>query len=322
MPVRLRACLPRLADMICAYWNNRDGEWRDALLSALGEFHPQVLPFSSMQELVILAHQTFLDMVVIPSDGSASREISLGSKAKAVPALMVVPVVLWHKGPDSETARRILSSPVDDLVVGDADDSCAHARLRLALRRSWRDLDVNPSSRLPGPTTVERVLQHKIQSKESFALCYADLDDFKAYNDYYGYFYGDKVIKMTARVVRESVFEHQATGFVGHIGGDDFVFVVDPAKARRVCQTILSRFDAEIGLCYEPRDRRNGYIISKNRRGVSESFPLMSLSIAVVINSGDTFSHVGEISHMVADLKKYAKTLPGSNFVFERRSKY
>jgi len=322
VPLRSRAGSPGLAIMICAYWNNRDSEWHGALLAALGDFHPQVLPFSSLQELVILAHQTLLDMVVIPADGTAHREIVLGSKAKAVPALMVVPVVVWHEGPDPETAQRILSSPVDDLVAGNANDPCAHARLRLALRRSWRDLDVNPSSRLPGPTTIERVLQSKIQSKESFALCYADLDDFKAYNDYYGYFYGDKVIKMTARVVRDSVFEHQANGFIGHIGGDDFVFVVDPAKARRVCQTILSRFDAEIGLCYEPRDRRNGYIISKNRRGVPESFPLMTLSIAVVINRGDTFSHVGEISHMVADLKKYAKTLPGSNFVFERRSKY
>jgi GGDEF domain-containing protein len=308
--------------MICACWNNTEGEWHDGLLAAFGEFRPQILPFSTAQELVILAHQTLLDMVVIPASGTAHREIALGARAKAVPALMVVPVVLWHQQPEADTIQRILSSPVDDLVIGHAHDKNAHARLRLALRRSWRDLDVNPSSRLPGPTTIERVLQQKIQAGEHFAVCYADLDDFKAYNDYYGYFYGDKVIKMTARVVRDSVFEHQANGFIGHIGGDDFVFVIDPAKARRVCQTILSRFDAEIGLCYEPRDRRNGHIISKNRRGVPESFPLMSLSIAVVINRGDTFAHVGEISHMVADLKKYVKTMPGSNFVFERRSKY
>ena len=308
--------------MICAYWNNRDAGRPETLLASLGEFNPQLLPFSSIQELMILAHQTLLDMVVIPAIGTAQREIALASKAKAVPALMVVPVIIWHQGPDAQTTQRILNSPVDDLVVGDPNDPCVQARLRLALRRSWRDLDVNPSSRLPGPTTIERVLQSKIGSKESFALCYADLDEFKAYNDYYGYFFGDKVIKMTARIVRDSVFEHQANAFVGHIGGDDFVFVVDPARARRTCQTIIARFDAEIGLCYEPRDRRNGYIISKNRRGVPESFPLMSLSIAIVVNRAGMFSHVGEISHMVADLKKYAKTLPGSNFVFERRSKY
>lgn len=308
--------------MICAYCNSKVGEWREGLLAAFREFHPQVLPFSNTQELMSLAQRTLLDLVVIPAEGSAVREIVLGAKAKAVPSLMVVPVIIWHRDPDPETAQQILSSTIDDMVTGGADDATAHARLRLALRRSWRDLDVNPSSRLPGPTTIERVLQERIHSKEGFAVCYADLDDFKAYNDYYGYFYGDKVIKMTSRVVRDSVFEHQPNGFVGHIGGDDFVFVIDPTKAKKVCQTIIARFEAEIGLCYEPRDRRNGYIISKNRRGVPESFPLMNISIAVVVDRGGMFTHVGEISHMVADLKKYAKTIPGSNYVFERRSKY
>ena len=312
----------RDSTMICAYWNNADGDWAGTLRLALSDFHPEILPFSSIQELVTIAHQTLLDIVVIPCAGACERAVSLGSRAKAIPALMVVPVVLWHLSPTLEVSQKILNSPVDDLVAGAKDDPAARARLRLALRRNWRDLDVNPSSRLPGPTTIERVLQNMIARHEPFALCYADLDDFKAYNDYYGYFYGDKVIKMTARILRDSVFEYQYDGFVGHIGGDDFVFVVDPAKARRVCQTVISRFDAEIGLCYELRDRRNGHIISSNRRGVRESFPLMSISIAVVTNKDDTFSHVGEISHMVADLKKYAKTLPGSNFVFERRSKY
>lgn len=308
--------------MICAYWNHTEGDWGNALRHTLADFHPDVLPFGNLRELVTLAHQTLLDIVVIPCESSCERAVTLGARAKAIPALMVVPVVLWHPSPAPDVTRRILHSPVDDLVVGAKDDPVAQARLCLALRRSWRDLDVNPSSRLPGPTTIERILQNMIAQHQSFALCYADLDDFKAYNDYYGYFYGDKVIKMTARIVRDSVFEYQSDGFVGHIGGDDFVFVVDTAKTHRVCQTVIARFDAEIGLCYEPRDRRNGYIISKNRRGAPESFPLMSLSIAVVINRGDTFSHVGEISHMAADLKKYAKTLPGSNFVIERRAPY
>ncbi|MBI5868981.1 MAG: GGDEF domain-containing protein [candidate division Zixibacteria bacterium] len=308
--------------MICAYCNSKTGGWREGLLAAFREFHPQVLPFSTTQELVTLAQRTLLDMVVIPAEGTAGREIALGAKAKAVPSLMVVPVIVWHKDPDPEIAQQILSSNIDDMVTGEATDITAHARLRLALRRSWRDLDVNPSSRLPGPTTIERVLQERIHSKECFAVCYADLDDFKAYNDYYGYFYGDKVIKMTSRVVRDSVFEHQPNGFVGHIGGDDFVFVIDPSKAKKVCQTIIARFEAEIGLCYVQRDRRNGYIISKNRRGVPESFPLMNISIAVVVDRGGMFTHVGEISHMVADLKKYVKTIPGSNYVFERRGKY
>jgi len=258
----------------------------------------------------------------VPSQNGTDKALDLARQVKNFPSLTVTPVIVWHPNPDPETALRILNSNVDELVVGDMDDPSAQARLRLAIRRSWRDLDVNPSSRLPGPTTIERVLRAKIERHDQFAVCYADLDDFKAYNDYYGYFYGDKVIKMTARLIRETVFEIQPDGFVGHIGGDDFVFVVDWTKAEKMCSKIISQFDSEIGSCYEPRDRRNGFIISRNRRSVAETFPLMGLSIAVVIDKGKTFHHVGEISHMVADLKKYAKTLPGSNYVIERRGKY
>lgn len=311
-----------MAAINCAYWNGVGGEWGQALEEALSGYRAVLYPFESFQDLVTIARDNILDAVVIPCNASIHRELALGKRAKAVPALMVVPVILWHPDPSPETADRILNSNIDELVTGLPEDPVARARLRLAIRRSHRDLDVNPSSRLPGPMSIEAVLRDKIAREEHFAVCYADLDDFKAYNDYYGYFYGDRVIKLTARVVREAVFEHQVDGFVGHIGGDDFVFVVHPSKVERICKAVIARFDSEIGDCYDPRDRRNGYIISTNRRSVPESYPLMGLSIAVVINHGNTFQHVGEISHMVADLKKYAKTLPGSNYVIERRSKY
>jgi GGDEF domain-containing protein len=308
--------------MICSYLGDVSPEWVAAMRAALNGFRPELLPFNSREELADLALRALLDVVIIPAAAVDDKILSLAAAAKAIPALAAVPVVIWYPDPDPATITRILDSEIDDLIVGAPDDPAAWARLRLVVRRSWRDLDVNPSSRLPGPTTIERVLAARIDAKEEFAVCYADLDDFKAYNDYYGYFYGDKVIKLCARVIRETVFEQQPDGFVGHIGGDDFVFVISPKKVKAVCRAVLKRFDAEIPLCYEPRDRRNGYIISKDRRGAPQTYPLMNLSIAVAINKGDTFSHVGEISHMVADLKNYVKTLPGSNYMIERREKY
>lgn len=306
----------------CAYWDGVDKGWGNVLQTTLRDLSPKMFPFKRLSQIMRFARGTPLDVVVVPCSSSTNKALDLACRLKAMPALTVTPVIVWHPDPDPETALRILDSTVDELVIGEMDDAGAQARLRLAIRRSRRDLDVNPSSRLPGPTTIERCLRSKIERHNQFALCYADLDDFKAYNDYYGYFYGDKVIKMTARIIRETVFEIQGDGFVGHIGGDDFVFVVDPSKAEKMCAKIISLFDAEIGSCYEPRDRRNGFIISHNRRSVAETFPLMGLSIAIVIDKGSTFRHVGEISHMVADLKKYAKTLPGSNYVIERRGKY
>jgi GGDEF domain-containing protein len=308
--------------MICTHIKDVSPTWTRALRAALEEFHPQLVPFSNRRELGELALKTLLDLVVIPIQKKNAKHIDLAIAAKAIPALAAVPVVVLYPNPNPETVVRLLDSVVDDLIIGQVDEPAAAARLRLIVRRSRRDLDVNPSSRLPGPTTIERVLAPKIAANETFAVCYADLDDFKAYNDYYGYFYGDKVIKMCTRVIRETVFEHQPDGFVGHIGGDDFVFLINPKKVRMVCRAILKRFDAEIPLCYEPRDRRNGYIISRDRRGIAQTYPLMSLSIAVAINKDGKFSHVGEISHMVADLKNYVKTLPGSNYMIERRAKY
>jgi GGDEF domain-containing protein len=308
--------------MICAYLQNGSERWDEALDKALDPFHPQLVPFQCLQQLADLSLQTLLDVVVVPVSGKADCALSLALGAKNIPALTAVPVVLWLPCADLKAAVAILESQIDDLIIGDIHDEAASARLRLALRRSWRDLDVNPSSRLPGPTTIERVISERIARRDHFAVCYADLDDFKAYNDYYGYFYGDKVIKLVARVIRETVYDHQPEGFVGHIGGDDFVFVTTPDKAPQICEAVIGRFDAEIPLCYEGRDRKNGYIISKSRRGTAETYGLLTLSIAVAINNGDTFDHVGEISHMVADLKRYTKTLPGSNYMIERRKKY
>lgn len=308
--------------MICAYMQNGTPGWDVALEKALAPYHPQLVPFKGLQQLSELSLQTLLDVVVVPVSGSTDSALSLALGAKSIPALTAVPVVLWLPSADSQAAVSVLESEIDDLILGSIDDPTASARLRLALRRSWRDLDVNPSSRLPGPTTIERIISERIAGHDHFAVCYADLDDFKAYNDYYGYFYGDKVIKLVARVIRETVYDHQPEGFVGHIGGDDFVFVITPDKIQPVCEAVIQRFDAEVPLCYEPRDRRNGYIISKSRRGTAETYGLLTLSIAVAVNHGNTFDHVGEISHMVADLKRYTKTLPGSNYMIERRQKY
>ncbi|HUU46108.1 MAG TPA: hypothetical protein VM118_10290, partial [Acidobacteriota bacterium] len=156
--------------MICSYFGNVSPGWVDALRTALSEFHPELVPFRNRSELADLALRALLDLVVIPVESNDQRILTLATAAKAIPALAVVPVVLWHPDPDTETITRILDSPIDDLVVGAPDDPAAGARLRLVVRRSWRDLDVNPSSRLPGPTTIERVLATKIDAREEFAI--------------------------------------------------------------------------------------------------------------------------------------------------------
>ena len=307
--------------MICAY--KEAGENTGRLLQAvLAEFKPDLHRFGDFDQLTTLALNKPLDLIFVSCDGDATQVVSLVTSIKTIPVLAYIPLVIQHINNTPESVRQTLAWPVDEVLEGPLADEIVAARLRMSVNRSYRDISINPSSRLPGPATIEKVIGQQIEKGLRFAVCYADLDDFKAYNDYYGYFSGDKVIKMTSLVIRNAVYHHQRTGFVGHIGGDDFLFVIDAAKVKTVCSEIIKKFEKNIPPMYEPRDRKNGFIISKNRRGTPETYPIMTLSIAVVINKDGMFKHVGEISHMIADLKSYTKSLPGSNFVIERRQKY
>jgi diguanylate cyclase (GGDEF)-like protein len=155
-----------------------------------------------------------------------------------------------------------------------------------------------------------------------FAMGYADLDNFKAYNDYYGYVDGDKVIRLTSTVIKDIVFDLCREGFVGHIAGDDFIVVVPAHLVDRVFSTIIRTFDTLIPYRYEPEDRQRGYITTKSRRGEVENFPILTISIAVVVNIEQKFAHIGEISKMLVDLKTAAKLQAGSTYMVERRKKY
>ena len=307
--------------MICAY--KTAGEDTGRLLKiVLTEFHPELHRFADFEQLSTLAAGRLLDLIFISASGDIGQELSLVGRIKSVPVLAFIPQIMQLLNSTPQDLELALAAPVDEVLEGSLADSCIAARLRMAVLRGSRDINVNPSSHLPGPATIEKVIAQQIAEQKRFAVCYADLDDFKAYNDYYGYFSGDKVIKMTSEIIRNVVYRHQRTGFVGHIGGDDFIFVIDAVKVKAVCGEVLKEFDLRAAEMYEPRDRKNGFIISKNRRGAPETYPIMTLSIAVVVNKDAMFTHVGEISHMIADLKTYAKTLPGSNYVIERRQKY
>jgi len=288
----------------------------------LQEFRPEFHRFGTFEQLVTLAARQQVDLVHISCMDNVDGDVPLLRQIRSLPLLSFIPLFVQHPHPSAELIQELLDTRVDEILIGPLTDPPVAARMRVAVERTFRDINVNPSSHLPGPSMIERVLRQSISDGKRFAVCYADLDDFKAYNDYYGYFSGDHVIKMTAQIIRDVVYRHEPSGFVGHIAGDDFIFVIDSAKVKMICKQILKEFDRRVPEVYEPRDLKNGFIISKNRRGAPETYPIMSLSIAVVINKDGMFQHVGEISHMIADLKHYAKSLPGSNYVIERRQKY
>jgi len=278
--------------------------------------------FSKFSHLDQLIQKFILDLIVIAGKGSFRAELDLTKAVKKHPILSLAPVILYHPRPTTKTILAGLDFGADDFFYSKWDTKLFTAKLNMIIKRSCRDLGVNPTTKLPGTSIIEREMARRIKRGEKFAACYADLDDFKAYNDYYGYHYGDSLIKMTSEIIRDVVYSYSSNSFVGHIGGDDFVFIIPSEKIDQVCGEIIEIFDRMIVRRYKKEDLTRGYIVTENRRGKKETFPIMTLSVAVLVNQGRMFKHLGEISRMIADLKKYTKSLPGSNYFVERRKKY
>ncbi len=241
----------------------------------------------------------------------ACRQLKADSFTSVIPVVMVVP---------AERFADAFSSGADEVLRETVESSEAEARLTSVLRRSDRDVDVHPSTRLPGAREIEAELARRVAAGEIFAACYADLDHFKEFNDRYGYHNGDRVIRLLAQILHDVVKGWCGPeGFVGHIGGDDFLYAVPVAAMPRVCDDVVRVFDELIALQYSEQDRRMGYFLGKDRRGLLHRVPLMTLSIGVVTNQRRRFSRATEVSELATEMKSYAKTLPGSLWTVDRR---
>ena len=228
-----------------------------------------------------------------------------------MPVVVVVPV---------DRFGEAFAAGADEVLRDDVDDSRRQPGWRSLLRRSDRDTDVHPSTRLPGTREIEAELARRVASGERFAACYADLDYFKEFNDRYGYHNGDRVIRLLARILHDVVKGLCGEeGFVGHIGGDDFLYTVPIAAMPRVCDEVIRVFDELIPLQYSEQDRRVGYFFGKDRRGQLHRVPLMTLSVGVVTNQRRRFTRAIEVSELATEMKSYAKTLPGSVWAVDRR---
>lgn len=211
-------------------------------------------------------------------------------------------------------------SPDDFLLASDGLDREIQDMMLKIKNSQQRYLDASPLTRLPGNMAIEQVLKDKMEHGEKFALCYIDLDDFKAFNDKYGYAKGSDLIKMTGEVLYRAKDEYaDQQDFVGHIGGDDFVLITSPDKMESVCQAILDEFDSLIPEYYLPEDRAIGFIEGPDRYGVMRRFPIMSITIAVVSDEKRSFKSPIEIAKVATEIKDYVKSLPGSNYLIDRR---
>ena len=162
----------------------------------------------------------------------------------------------------------------------------------------------------------------KQKKKEDFVMLYLDLDNFKAYNDVYGFLNGDEIIKFTAITIGDNIDKLSTSGntFIGHIGGDDFVAIIDETMSyEKICQDIISEFDSGIKSFFTEEDLKRGYLKVQNRKGKMEHFPITSISIGVVVSDQNRFSNVLEIGEVGAQVKHVAKKYKGICYAIDRR---
>lgn len=250
-----------------------------------------------------------LDVLMPVTDGYRLAEL-----IRADPAIGMAPIMFLSARGDTADKVRAFRSGAEDYMVKPFDTAELLARVGKALDRQARELGASPTTQLPGADAIQAEIERRLGADPSAVACYLDLDNLKAFNDYYGYAKANAVIRQTGDVIRHVVQQCGGPGdFIGHIAGDDFVFITSADRVDAVCRDICERFDHLIRLYYDPADREAGYIETKDRFGVQRRFPIMSVSIAAIaLSRAKTYAALAELA---ATGKHAAKMLAGSSYV-------
>ena len=233
----------------------------------------------------------------------------------------LMPIIMVSAQDSQEDVLVGLELGADDYVKKPFNERELLSRIRNIFRRIDRNRNANPLTGLSGNLEIQREMQSRISKGLSFAVIHADINDFKAYNDVYGFASGDRIIILVADIIRDQVMlwgNHE--DFIGHIGGDDFIIVTTPDKAATICEHIIGEFDEKVLVFYNEEDRNRGCIMTKNRKGEIDSFPLVSISLAIVTNERRELNNAVEIGDIAAEVMAKLKTMAGSNCFCDRRT--
>ncbi|MCX7710211.1 MAG: response regulator [Clostridia bacterium] len=233
----------------------------------------------------------------------------------------LMPIIMLTAQDNEDDKLSGLELGADDYIIKPFNYRELLSRVRNTLKRIDRNRWANPLTGLQGNIEIQSEINHRIAKKELFSVLYLDLDNFKAYNDVYGFASGDTAIKLTADAIVDNVHSFGTSkDFIGHIGGDDFVVITVPSHDVAISEGIIKDFDKKILTLYSEEDRSKGYITTTNRQGAIMQFPIISISIAIVSNERrELESHI-QVAEIAAELKKKAKAASGSVYVKDRRT--
>ena len=261
-------------------------------------------------------------LIVINEDSIKIDIIDICKKIRKDEDNTITPVIVVSSNSSREHRMKILNESIEYFIKKPVDEGYLYYTIKNLTRLLKTNRRISPLTGLPGNVQIQAELKKSLLRQKDFSVLYLDLDNFKAYNDVYGFLKGDSIIQFTANVIIESIRESSCQGFVGHVGGDDYIAIVqDIDNIEKLCQQIIARFDTQVKKFFNDEDIQRGYIEIANRRGIIEQFPLTSISIAVVIAEKDRFANVLEIGDVAAQVKHKVKNIIGSSYMINKRKK-
>ena len=298
-----------------------DDESSIVIFRELFKNDPEYKFISVKTEQIDIALKNIPSLIVINEDAIDRDVVELCKKIRKDEDNTITPVIVVSSKDQKEHRVKILQESVEYYIKKPVDEQYLYYTVKNLNRLLSSNRRVSPLTGLPGNVQIHAELKKRILKQEPFSVLYVDLDNFKAYNDVYGFLKGDEIIEFTAETILKLVNSDELENtFVGHIGGDDFVAIVPGINCEKLCQNIIAHFDANVKKFFTEKDLEKGYIEVANRRGIIEQFPLTSVSIGVVTADTGRFHNILEIGEVGAQVKHAAKSVMGSSYAVDKRS--
>ena len=275
---------------------------------------------SIKSEQIDVALKNIPSIIIINEDAIDRNVVELCRQIRQDEDNKITPVIVVSSNAERQHRISILEQSIEYYIKKPVDEQYLYFTIKNLNRLLNINRRISPLTGLPGNVQIHAELKKRLTNKEMFSVLYIDLDNFKAYNDVYGFLKGDKIIQFTARTILQCVHKYfTENAFIGHIGGDDFVAIIPTTEVNNICQEIIATFDKEVSQFFTPEDLEKGYIEVANRKGVMEQFTLTSISIGAVIVEKDRFENILEIGEVGAQVKHVAKSIVGSSYAIDRR---
>lgn len=267
-----------------------------------------------------IALRNIPSLIIIDEDTADVNIVEFCKSIRSNEDNSITPIIVVSSNKEREHVIEVLKTDVEYYIKKPIEDEYFYYTIKNIVGLLTKNRRISPLTGLPGNVQIQTEMKKRLLNKEIFAILYFDLDNFKAYNDVYGFANGDEIIKFTARTISKHIHQvENSDNFVGHIGGDDFVAIIGKTDYDKVCQNIIEEFDKFALDFYNEEDIERGFVEVANRRGIIEQFPLTTISIAVVEVDPKIYKTTLEIGEVASQIKHKAKTILGSTYVINKR---